>query len=137
MAFPRSHRQFLERQLEVHEQRIATIRAQQADMDAEVRIHELVISLGRDERVLRALDGLTELPDTSSAQDLESYARSVVDEIQHLQDFELTLETDTSSAEVTVRAAYRDARYPFMITWNRRGGFVATQLEPAGETSGA
>jgi hypothetical protein len=132
MALPAKHASFLEAQLRIHEQRIATLRSQEAEIEAEIRIHELMIGLGRDSRILEALGELTDLSAVPSQEDLQSRVQSTAREVSHLKDFEVALDYDEASAEVVVHATYLDARYPFRITWSQSNGFAVSQLEPRG-----
>lgn len=175
MPLPRSHLESLQRQLHVHEERLALLRWQQKNalegemrhqqvsagaggkepgpdvcekarkaakpardpnpkvrspewitgrrevLEREIRIHERLMELGRDPKVLDALGDLAENRDYAreAARDPKGAARQRGIELPTNMTLRLDLEPD----RVNLQIAYYEDLYPFVVTWNSETGF--------------
>jgi hypothetical protein len=130
ISLPERHRELLERELQFHEQRIDSLRQDQEYIAREIRIHELVLSLGRDRQILEALSELAEDPQAASRarDDAGSYAREKGISLPEGLDVGVEVEGD----KVVVSVAYRDEVFPMMLSWDSESGFSAHGLEPSG-----
>jgi hypothetical protein len=149
MSLPRSHLESLQRQLHVHEERLTVLRLhrsaleqkatkqvrdpnpkvrsrewgtrQRELLDREIRIHEQLIELGRDPRVLSALEDLAENRDYARevARDPKAAARKRGIELPADMILRVDLEQDEVQLQIT---CYEDL-FPFVVTWNSSSGF--------------
>jgi hypothetical protein len=172
MPLPRSHSKSLQRQLRVHEERLALLRSQLNDvlegemrheevpagagdkergsdvrqktskatrdpnpkvrspewvagqrelLEREIRIHEQLIELGRNPKVLDALGDLAENRDYAgeAARDPKGAARKRGIELPANMMLHLDLELDRVQLEIS----YWEDLFPFRVTWNSDSGF--------------
>jgi hypothetical protein len=156
MSLPRSHLESLQRNLDVHEERLAVLRShqnalehqatkqardpnpkvrspewitnQREALDREIRIHEQLIKLGRNPKVLDALGDLAENRDYASeaARDPEGAARKRGIELPAKMTLRLDLEPD----RVQLQIIYYEDIFPFTVTWNSDSGF-SPPVEPS------
>ena len=152
MPLPGFHFKSLERQLRIHEERLALLRRQLKDilegelhpsiqdpnpkdrspewltaqhevLEREILIHEQLIELGRDPKVLDALADLAESRDYAryAALDPKRAARKRGIELPA----EMTLRLDLEPDRVQLQINYYEDLFPFMVTWNSDSGFSA------------
>ena len=184
MPLPRSHFESLERQLRVHEERLALLRPQLNNLlqgelrhekvpagavgkehgldvhqkaskaardsnlkvrspewiarqrellEREIRIHEELIELGRDPKVLEALGDLAENRDYAreAARDPKGAARKRGIDLPAKMTLRLDLELD----RVQLQISYWEDLFPFRVTWNSDSGFSPLR-EPGSSRKG-
>jgi hypothetical protein len=149
MPLPRSHLESLQRNLDVHEERLAVLRlhqnalehqaikqardpnpkvrtpewiaSQRELLEREIRIHEQMIELGRNPKVLDALGDLAENRDYAgeAARDPKDAARKRGIELPANMTLRLDLEPD----RVQLQIIYYEDLSPFAVTWNSDSGF--------------
>lgn len=144
MPLPQSHFESLQRQLRVHEERLALLRSQLNNLEVprdpnpklrspewvtgerkvlerEIRIHEQLIELGRDPKVLDTLGELADNRDYAreAARDPEGVARMRGIELPANMTLRLDLELD----RVQLQISYWEDLFPFRVTWNSDSGF--------------
>jgi hypothetical protein len=149
MPLPRSHLESLERHLQVHEEQIAILRlhqnalehkptkgardpnpkvrtpewmaAQRGLLQREIRIHEELIALGRDPRILEALGKVAESRDYAreAARDPKGAARKLGIELPTTMTLRLDLEQD----RVRLQIINHEDLFPFLVTWTSDSGF--------------
>jgi len=149
MPLPRSHLESLQRQLHVHEERLAVLRShqnalehqatkqardpnpkvrspewitnQREVLEYEIRIHEQLIEFGRNPKVLDALGDLAENRNYAgeAARDPKGAARKRGIELPANMTLRLDLEPD----RVLLQIIYYEDIFPFAVTWNSDSGF--------------
>lgn len=155
MPLPGFHLESLQRQLQVHEERLAILRSHQDALEREatepatdtnpkvrtpewvtrqrellereIRIHEQLIKLGRDPKVLDALGDLAENRDYAreAARDPKGAARKRGIELPT----NMTLRLDLEQDGVQLQIIYYEDLFPFVVTWNNDSGF-SPPVEP-------
>lgn len=150
MVLPANHLESLQRQLRVHEERLQLLwshlklleaQASNPDFDPnpkvrspewiegqrelllnEIRIHEELITLGQDPKVLEALGELVENRGYARkiARDPKNAARKRGIELPAEMSLNLNLEPD----RVQLRIVYTKDLFPFLVIWNSDTGFV-------------
>jgi hypothetical protein len=125
-ALPETQRRDLEAQLRIHQQRLETLRDQQEHIVREMRIHELVLDLGRDERLLEALAEIADNPELAkrAAADPLAYAREKGISVSG----DVDVSVDVTSEGVSVSAIHGDDVRPFVVSWDANEGFAARPL---------
>lgn len=145
MPLPRSHLESLQRQLQIHEERLAILRSQQNALEGpahdpnpkvrspewithqrevlerEIRIHEQLIELGRNPKVLDALGDLAENREYAdeAARDPKGAARKRGIELPA----NMALRLDLEQGRVLLQIIYYEDLFPFAATWNSDSGF--------------
>lgn len=129
MSIPVEHKAHLERQLQVHKDRIETLRYEMENIQTEIRIHELVLAFGSNEALVPTLEALSENPiEAHQAQaDPRGYAESRGMELP--EGFSISF--DSHDQGLTVRAKYEDDRWPFELAWNQETGFSSRRPSTA------
>jgi hypothetical protein len=133
MALPESHRKFLQSYLQVHEQLLETLREQQEHIASEIRIHELVLSLGRDDQLLEILGAIAD--DSEAADSACENARSHFSARGVTLPEDLDISARRNEGEVVVHGVYPHDPHPFELRWDRKGGFSALPLEPSSKVT--
>jgi hypothetical protein len=97
------------------------VAGQREVLEREIRIHEQLIELGRDPKVLDALGILAENRDYASeaARDPKDAARKRGIELPANMTLRLDLELD----RVQLQIIYYEDLFPFVVTWNSDSGF--------------
>lgn len=97
------------------------ITGQRELLEREIRIHEQLIELGRNPKVLDALGDLAENRDyaRAAARDPKGVARIRGIELPANMTLRLNLEQD----HVQLQIIYYENLFPFMVTWNSNTGF--------------
>jgi hypothetical protein len=151
MPLPRFHLESLQRQLQSHEERLAVLRLHQKALEQtasrrtrdpnpkdrtpewlkrqreklqdEIRIHEQLMELGRDPRILDALGELAENRDYARevARDPKGAARKRGIELPAT----LKLHLDLRPERVELQIIQYEELFPFMVTWSSDSGFSA------------
>ena len=67
MPIPREHLEQLKTQLGEHESRLETLRLQITALEAEAAAHEMMLRLGRNPELLRALNELHDRPELAAS----------------------------------------------------------------------
>ena len=149
MPLPRSHLESLQRQLHAHEERLSVLRlhqnalerqaanqahdpnpkvrspewiAQQRErLEHEIRIHERLIELGRNPKVLDALLDIAENREYAgeAARDPKGAARKRGIELPA----NMTLRLDLEPERVRLQIIYYEDIFLFAVTWNSDSGF--------------
>lgn len=90
-------------------------------LEREIRIHEQLIALGRDPKVLGALGDLAENRDYAreAARDPKGAARMRGIELPA----NMTLRLDLEQDRVQLQINYYEDHFPFTLTWNSDSGF--------------
>ena len=127
MPIPDEHLNRLRSDLGRHEQELLRLREQQVRLNTEVSVHQTIIALGRDGRVLAFLDELVDNPD-------DILPRLLDDQKAVLESFDLRLPdwlTVTVSSEPTmcVRANFSVNGTRFYMQWHEKSGFAVADDE--------
>lgn len=126
MPVPTSHIRALKRDLQAHEERLIFLRGQIAHFSEEARFHETVLELGRDQRIIQALDELATRPDLIDelAADKAGYAKRR--QIELPESAVLDVEGRQGSTRVLLR--FKHGGWAYSCLWDSEGGF---RVEPA------
>ena len=133
MALPAEQQQYLNDHLQVHADRLDTLRSQQEHIECEIAIHELVLRLGHDERLLAVLGELAEDPTAARNACDDPYAHFTDHGITLPDEIEVSARQDGD--DLVVRATYVHDLYPFELTWSPTNGFGARAVEARGKTT--
>jgi hypothetical protein len=126
MPLPASHIRALKRDLRAHEERLTYLHGQIAHFSEEARFHENLIELGRDQRILLALDELASNPDLVDelAADKAAYARRRGIDLP--ESAELEVEPRRGGAMVLLH--FKHGGWDYSCMWDSEKGFT---VEPA------
>jgi hypothetical protein len=97
------------------------VKRQREILNSEIRIHEQLIELGRDPKVLHALEDLAENREYAreAARDPKGAARKRGIELPPNMTLRIDLEVD----RVQLQINYYEDLFPFMVTWTSNSGF--------------
>src|SRR5262245_16656038 len=132
MSLPASHVRALKRDLQAHEERLAFLRGQIAHFSEEAKFHENLLSLGRDRRIMQALDQLCASPDLVAelASDKAGFARRR--EIELPESAELEVESRHDGTRVLLH--FRHGGWDYSCVWDSEDGFSVRPAETADGT---
>jgi hypothetical protein len=133
MPLPEHHLIGLQEQLQFHEERLNFLQVQAHAMEREIRAHEIILGLARQERILALLGEFADSPEAAerASRDPLSYARQRGVELPD----GLQVSVDMAEEHVLVQVTYTDDVYPFVGVWDRSHGFSLQRLVPPTETS--
>jgi hypothetical protein len=106
---------------------VSVLESQRDVIEREIAIHDALIALGRDRRILDALGEIAGAPDLAreAARDPSAFARERGIELP--ANMELKLDVDRE--RLTLRVTYYNELAPFVLTWDR-DGFSPPRLDP-------
>jgi hypothetical protein len=125
MPIPLEQLQQLREDLKAHEERADELRRHIADMQAEAEVHETIVRLGRDERVMNALGELHDRPEQGKgiANDPHGYFRQKGVELPP----GTTLRVPKAEREsLAVEADLQHGPFKFRLAWERGRGFSSS-----------
>jgi hypothetical protein len=98
-----------------------SLRTQRELLEREQRVHEMLLAMGRDQKVLNALSELAENLDFARdvSRDPKGSARDRGIEIPD----NMILNVEVDEDRVSLRITYYDDLYPFVVTWDNMAGF--------------
>ena len=100
---------------------IASLRTQQELLDREQRVHEMLLAMGHDQKVLDTLGELAENLDFAREASRDPKGSATNRGIEIPDNMMLNLEVDGD--RVSLRITYYDDLYPFVVTWDNEAGF--------------
>jgi hypothetical protein len=147
MPLPQIHLKTLERQLQVHERRLAMLRRQwdalgnpaahpdpnpkprtpqwiqhqRTVLEREIGAHEWLLTLGRDPRFIQAMTDLASNRDFARKVATDPYRAARERGIELPPSTRLHL--DIGPDQVNLRIEFDEPSYPFVVTWNSTAGF--------------
>ena len=127
MPVPPEHLERLEEQLSEHESRLRTLRRKIEAVEAEASAHQMMLRLGRDPDLRRALDELHDRPEL--AERIAKDPRSYFEEKGINVPDGATVATDPERSAIEARLII-SLTYDYGVGWSRLDGFY---LIPAPE----
>ena len=128
VPIPREHLERLESQLAEHESWLQTLQRQIKALEAEASAHQMMLQLGRDAGLRRALDELHDQPDLAEriAEDPRSYFEKRGVEVP--KGATVTSDPERSAVE----ARFDNPPFDYGVGWSRVDGFylIATPVPP-------
>jgi xanthine/CO dehydrogenase XdhC/CoxF family maturation factor len=121
LAIPPEHLERLEADLAAHESWLRTLRLQIAALEAEASAHEMMLRLGRDPELLRALDELHDQPDLAEriAKDPRAFFEERGIELPDAASVTVTTDPERSAVE----ARFDNSPVAYGVGWSRADGF--------------
>lgn len=131
MPIPSEHLEGLKTQLSEHESQLGTLRHQIAALEAEASAHEMMLRVGRNPNLHRALEELYDRPDLFEriAEDPRSYFEKRGVEMPRGATVTVTTDPDRPAVE----AHFENPPFDYGVGWSRVDGFylVAAPERPA------
>jgi hypothetical protein len=125
MPIPRTQLIELERNLRSHQDRVKSLRKQAEYIEQETLVHETVLSLGRDPKLVEALNDIYDQKDLVDQNlDLASYfeRRGVIFPPETL------LKVASSGHPIVLEAYFKQGVFAYKLTWNSDSGFELEQV---------
>jgi len=126
LPIPPEHLERLEAQLSEHESWLQTLQLQIEALEAESSAHELMLRLGRDPELLRALDELHDQPDLGKRIAKDPRAFFEKRGIELPDGAAVRVRTDPERSAVEARF---DNPLDYGVGWSRTDGFYLIQAQ--------
>ena len=133
MVIPEDHLQRLEENLSVQERWVQTLRRHIAGLQDELSAYEMILALGRDQSLLRALEDLYDRPELFKRASDGPRAFFEERSVQLPDDATMTVKTVTVNREpprYAVEARFVTTTLKYRVGWSPGAGFYAIR-EPA------
>jgi hypothetical protein len=121
MSLPRAHIERLHRDLRIHEARLEHLRDQVAHLEEEAAAHEMVIALGRDDRLIDALGELYEDATAIGARSEDPGAFLRSRDIELPNGAQIEMSSSSESRAISVRLT--TGRWVYSCVWDSADGF--------------
>jgi len=132
MPLPASHLQRLSADLENHERRLSQLSESIALQEAERRVHETALNVGRDRKLQEALSEIYDDPDI--ARKIRSKAKDHFKEKgARIPDEADVRVTDDGADSTAIEAELKHGAYRYKLVWRRADGFALEALEGSRE----
>jgi hypothetical protein len=121
MPLSSKHLDRLEKDLNVHEDRISELRKQAAMLAEEISVHDWIVRLGRDPKVRKVLGDLADSAKTAEAmtgKEAEIISRNGIELPPNS-----TVSVTNDAGSVTVLLEAMHGKMPFALKWNSKAGF--------------
>jgi hypothetical protein len=121
VPIPREHLEQLKTQLGEHESRLETLRLQITALEAEAAAHEMMLRLGRNPELLRALNELHDRPELAAS--LAEDPRSFFEQRRVEVPAGAIVTVTTDHGQPAVEARFKNPPFDYGVGWSRVDGF--------------
>lgn len=111
----------LREDLKVHETRMSELQKQVSMLQDEIKVHDWIVRLGRNEKLMKKLDEYSANPDSAQSvagKELETAKR---EGIELPPGCRVSVTRDAGSVNIFLEAS--QGKIPYTLTWNSRTGF--------------
>lgn len=126
MPLPQQQRAQLKADLQVHQKRVDSLKARQADITNELEVHDVIMRLGQDPKILALLDEMYDHPEIADQMKGNPQAYLQSRGIVLPPGGTVRASRPTPQTAVIV-ASYHLGRFQFDAQWDTTHGFAVNQ----------